>query len=547
MTDNTQIIAFFSAGGVFKKLKPETQRKAFDDLSSDFAAEFDRDATDDDWQVCVQYIADRAKSKRDQETAKLARQQEKAARLAAMPVSGGVDCATAHIDKRKPGLYVLTSAQNNTEIDATFLASLKVYCAQHGAELLIGVTPYNQNAYRKLEDEDQVIWFDPAIREYLVDTQVDLGGLHFVGNANVIPTSKYPTTGFESASPAGVDVVVPASVIELRVGAALKGASTKRIAGTGSVTKRNYIPRKAGSIAGYRHCFAAIVVDTRDGTMRHLQQVEGAQGFYDLDGFYSPHGFKPLAAGDMAAIQPGDIHAEKMEEKNLTNLLDMIDEYQPAHVVLHDVLDFSSRNHHNIKDPLFLHSQFVKGNTVRGDLCTVSDVLNRIGYAAECVGGYVEIVESNHDLALETWIKTTDWRSDPINARVYLQVADAAVAAQEAGEKHNMLEHAYWNVGKGEQENINFHKTDDSLPIAGVEMGNHGHNGANGARGNPKGFAALGVAINTGHTHAPSIYWPCFTAGVTASLEMGYNVGASSWAIAHTFTYENGQRQIIFA
>jgi hypothetical protein len=541
---NTEIIAFFSAGGVFSKRTAETQRKAFDALAEAFKADFDRDMAESDWQTCLDYIASKAKAKQEREAAKIAREAEKAAKLAAMPVSGGVDCATAHIETRPAGLYVLTSAQNNTDVDPYFLASLKRYCEQHDATLLIAVTPYNQNAYRKLEDEEQNIWFDPAIRDYLVDTQVDLGGMHFVGNANVIPTSKWPTSGFESASPAGVDVIVPASVIELRVGAALKGASTKRIAGTGSVTKRNYIPRKAGSIAGYRHCFAAVVVDTRDGTLRHLQQVEGAQGFYDLDGFYSPHGFKPLVSGDLAAIQPGDIHAEKMEGENLDNLIDMIETYNPDHVILHDVLDFSSRNHHNVKDPLFLHSQFVKGNTVLGDLEAVSSVLDTIAGAAR----RVHIVESNHDLAVETWIKTADWKADPINAQVYLDIANAAVTAQADGVSLNMLEYAYNEIGGGNYDHkIDFHTTDESLMIAGVEMGNHGHNGANGARGNPKGFASLGVAINTGHTHSPSIYWPCFTAGVTASLEMGYNMGASSWAVAHTFTYENGQRQIVFA
>ena len=83
--------------------------------------------------------------------------------------------------------------------------------------------------------------------------------------------------------------------------------------------------------------------------------------------------------------------------------------------------------------------------------------------------------------------------------------------------------------------------------IAGVQMGSHGHNGANGSKGSPKQFSALGVPINTGHTHSPSIYGSCYTAGVRASLDMGYNVGASSWAVADTITYANGQRQILFA
>jgi hypothetical protein len=52
--------------------------------------------------------------------------------------------------------------------------------------------------------------------------------------------------------------------------------------------------------------------------------------------------------------------------------------------------------------------------------------------------------------------------------------------------------------------------------------------------------------MNTGHTHTPSILGACYTAGVAGSLEMGYNIGASSWRLANILTWPNGQRQIIF-
>ena len=51
--------------------------------------------------------------------------------------------------------------------------------------------------------------------------------------------------------------------------------------------------------------------------------------------------------------------------------------------------------------------------------------------------------------------------------------------------------------------------------------------------------------MNTGHTHTPSIYGGVYTAGVAGSLDMGYNVGASSWTQTHLITYANGQRTLI--
>lgn len=540
----TEIIAYFSAAGVFRKKTPETQRKAFDDCSDDFRAEFDRELSDDDWQTLLDYQAEKFEAKRKREAAKIARDADKAAKLAAKPVASAQDSATAHIEKYPAGKYILTVAQNNTDVDATFFASLQEYAKLHGATILVAQTTYNKSAFRQPGlDESDDLWFDPMIKPYLVRGHIDLDGTHFIADANVIVTTKWPTSGFDGITPSGVNAIIPASKIELRVSAALKNTNkTKVIASTGTVTKRNYILRKAGAQAGFAHSIGALFVDTVNNTLRHLEQVDGATGFYDVDGYYSPLGF--ISGADVAALQLGDVHAEKMTWENKKRALDLIATLRPDNLILHDVLDFSSRNHHNIKDPIFIHAQHIARNTVEKDLQNVAKVIQTFAEYAK----NVVIIESNHDLALTTWLKNADFKLDPTNAIVYLDCMLAQYRATEQGNKaFNLLEYACNNIGTLTNDNVHFHKTDESVIIAGVEMGNHGHNGANGARGNPKGFANLGIAMNTGHTHSPSIYGPCYTAGVAASLEMGYNVGPSSWAIADIVTYENGQRQILFA
>lgn len=546
---NTEIIAFFSAAGIFRKKSPENQRKAFDAESEAFAAEFDRDLTDSDWQMLCEYQAEKQEAKRKRESEKLARDAAKAAKLEALPVAGGNDSATDHISAYPAGKYILTCAQNNTLVDDIFWTSLLEYANRHNAQILVAKVLYNKKAFRQPGvDESDEYWFDEKVKPYLVEGHLNLNGSHFIADANVIPTSKWPTSGFDGVTPSGINAIIPATKIELRVGAALKGANTKVIMSTGTVTKRNYILRKTGAIAAFGHSVGALFIDTENNVFRHLERMENVNGFYDIDGFYSPSGFEFAKPGNVAALQLGDIHAEKTEDKNLDSALELISYLQPTNIVLHDVLDFSSRNHHNVKDCTFIHKQTVAGNTVKNDLTMLARVLDDIADAAN--GSALHIVESNHDLAIMTWLKNTDFKDDPLNACVYLDCMLALYNHVENGAKSyfNMLAYAYANIGDGAYADcIRFHETDESLVIAGVEMGNHGHNGANGARGNPKGFANLGVPMNTGHTHSPSIYGPCYTAGVTASLEMGYNVGASSWAIAHVVTYENGQRQILFA
>lgn len=539
---NTEIIAFFSAAGVFRKKTAETQRKAFDDCAEDFAVEFERDMSESDWQLCLNYMADKAEAKRKREKARLDREAAKAAKLAAMPVAAGADTATDHVQTLEPGIYVLTAAQNNTYVNSDFLASLEVFCEVEGAKMLIAKALYNKNAFRQPGiDESEDLWFDEKVKPYLVEGHFNLGGLDFLADANIIPTAKHPTSGFDGAG-AG-DIVVPATKIELRCTPALKGAKVNRIASTGAVTKRNYILRKAGAVAAINHNIGALVVDTRGKTpsIIHVEQMEGFSGFYYGASLFTPQG-EENALGKVAAIQLGDLHCEKMDQNNWNDAIDLIQALEPSNIILHDVLDFTSRNHHNINDPLHMFKH--REGTVEDDIKDLTWHLNNLTARAATYSN-IYIIESNHDLALERWLKESDFKDDPINALFYLRCMTAYYEALEQGDNFNVLEFACREI-VGLDNDVNFHTTDESLVIAGVEMGNHGHNGPNGSRGNPKTFGKLGVPMNTGHTHSPSIYGNCYTAGVTGSLNMGYNVGPSSWAVAHVVTYENGQRAIIF-
>lgn len=554
MTVSIATMAFFKAAGVFRVKTDEKARERFDDALADYV---ESDACNSDVEISdggAALFADLLTARDNQKAAKIAgeiaRAEKKAAKEAAdkaKPVSAGMSGSRDHITVLPAGRYVLTSAQNNTDVDVDALASLHTFAKAKGANLLIGRMTYNKGGFQQPDvDATEGVYYADAVREYLVNGTLDLGGVfYFLADANIVPTAKWPTSGFGAESPSDVGLIVPATRIEMRTMPKLKNdARVKTVSATGTVTKRNYIMRKTGNQAATAHCIGAIYVDTETNEIRVLQQMEGETGFYDIDGFYSPDGFRKLEAGDVAAFQPGDIHAEKTSEEAIQATIALVKRYKPENVFLHDLLDFSSRNHHNIKDPFFLHSQYLANATVEGDLITASDVATL--FAKAYTKATVQVIVSNHDQAADTWLRGTDWRFDPINAEVYLEMALAKVKAAKAGDNtHNTLEYAYRNIAKGKATNIVFRALDQSVIVAGVEMGSHGHNGANGSKGSPKQFASLGVPMNTGHTHSPSIYGSCYTAGAL-EMEMGYNVGASSWAVAHTITYRNGQRQILF-
>ena len=348
--------------------------------------------------------------------------------------------------------------------------------------------------------------------------------------------------------------MIPATKISLEIAAALKNSPTKILVSTGAITKINLIMRKAGAVAAIEHCIGATFVDTTGEIpiIRTLQLMPESDCFYDYDQVYFADGSsRKIEPGDVAALQPGDIHAEKMTDDNLKSIIKLIRELCPENLILHDVIDFSACNHHNNKDCTFNHLQSINNQTVAGDITKMAELIDKL-ISEMGSGGNVRVIESNHDLAINTWLKNSDFKIDQVNAVTYLKCMLALYEYQKRNgdsDDFSMLEYAYNAIGKGKNglnPQLIFNRVDESCIIAGVEMGCHGHNGANGSKGTPKQFRKLGIPINTGHTHSPSIYGKVYTAGVSASLEMGYNVGASSWMITHIVTYQNGQRQIIF-
>jgi hypothetical protein len=225
----------------------------------------------------------------------------------------------------------------------------------------------------------------------------------------------------------------------------------------------------------------------------------------------------------------------------------MIDTLRPKFQFANDLADFTSRNHHSIGDPYFRFKTHIHGNdSVR------SDIFNVIATLEDMDRDFCKtvVVESNHDLALERWLKNADYKIDPENAIFFLECQLKKYKTIEAGDfGFSVFEWAVKNNSK-ELDHVRFLKTDESFRICdedgnGIECGQHGHNGANGSRGGVAVFQRLGSRHNVGHTHTATIKDGVYYAGVMAKLDMGYNVGGSSWSQSCIITYPNSKRTII--
>lgn len=465
------------------------------------------------------------------------------------PVAAGQFYDHHHsIKKAKGSRFILTSAQNNTFVHSAFLAALEQYASYVGAQIIVGTFSYNKNGFQNLE-KGEAEWFDNKIKGYIIDEPLKLAeDLIWCGELNILPTAVNALSGFHSYTKSSSGII-PHAKLQMESLPRQKHADPRFAYTTGCVTQRNYIQKNAGQKASFHHIFGALIVEVDkegDWFVRQLIADTDTGNFHDLDNFVTPEGVFQIDG--VEAINWGDIHAEKLDPVvagvSFNNKDSILDTLRPRYQFVHDVLDFEARNHHNINDPYFRFQAHIKGKeAVINNVHAVARVLRDMA-RSYCT---TVVVESNHDLALQKWLKTSDYRNDPVNALFFLQCQyETYKEFSKGNDNFSVFEFALSIVDPA--LDVKCLKVDESFMVCGdngIECGNHGHTGINGSRGSALGYTKLGSRINIGHSHSARIIDGVYQAGVTGNLDMGYNVGGTTWSNSHIVTYANSKRTII--
>lgn len=474
------------------------------------------------------------------------------------PLIGGVLSSPDKLRDRAQGkTFVFTSAQSNTLLHDKFFKGLLAYCEFKGAELHISRFTYNKQGLGaanskvgKDKSTDDDTWFDPRIEPYISDTSLEVTpDLVWCGELNIIPTRVNPISGFQNYTRRASSILPHAKMFMESV-ATMKDDAAKMIYTTGAVTQRNYIQKAAGQKADFHHVFGAVVVEVdEDGTWWARQiNADGTGAFYDLDLHVDP--VQGITDGiRVQAVTHGDLHGNKLDDGIADAVFKeggILDCLLPREQFFHDTIDFQPRNHHNIKDPHFLHEMYVKGTSkVDDEFKRMGHFLMNDAYRDWCNSF---IVVSNHDQAVNGWLRNISGASDPMNVKDWHYWNYWVTAQVELGNTPHPFKDwlsRYTSDPRAEIKQPRFLLEDDSYRILGeIEAALHGHLGPSGARGTPRNIRSAGK-VNSGHTHSAGIFEGVYTAGVYGKLDMGYNKGLSSWSHSMVVTYPNAKRTIL--
>jgi hypothetical protein len=278
--------------------------------------------------------------------------------------------------------------------------------------------------------------------------------------------------------------------------------------------------------------------------LRHLHFDEKSGSCIDLNKRYYADSVEN--APRALALVMGDTHVDSVDPAVMDATFGksgMVEILQPEHLVWHDLLDGYSVNPHHKGDPMIAVGKFVgQAGSVR------EEVERAIKFVAEHTPAKTKsvIVPSNHNDFLSRWIKTHDWKSDPLNAEFYLETALEIVRKTSYSARGTEYPEAFslW-FNKAKIARAEMLEIDQSFMLADVELGMHGNLGPNGVRGSITNLRRISNKSIIGHAHSPGIEEGCYQVGTSTYLRLEYNRGASSWLNAHCVLNADGKRQLL--
>ena len=461
---------------------------------------------------------------------------------AANTMAGNERAQAAQLPVKTGKSFIITTAQNNTKVSSIFSQLIDI-SQDLGAELVVMPTRYNTKAFSPAM-ESETEYFDPAVAPFLVDSDlwlVEENAVKLAVSASVLCTAKKPVNAAKQLNTGENVTVVSGTKQQLLTLPSLNGDTIKEGWVTGACTCYNYTDTRAGREAESDHIFGALLVEVLDdNTISTTNLVQGDDGSIL---FYSQ------ATGEYYGIDPvavlGDLHCEVYDPKNWKKTLIWLGVVAPSLIVVHDILHFATKSHHNRNDAKHLY--LTKNDTVERDLAQVINQLNELTAIAP-----VYIVESNHNSAIDNWLHDQSVKIgyDAHNKRLFHLLNWLVCDSLDSGSDANALQIALENTDLANlpelNEGIEWGRMDKTALCYGVDISQHGHKGQNGSQGNHNQISQWRLDMVTGHTHSPAISGSLLTVGVTARMDQGYNRGgASSWQQSHGLIHRNKTKQIV--
>lgn len=425
--------------------------------------------------------------------------------------------------------YIVTSYIPNADLNYQFIYALQKCADIEGAELLVGQC---KNNYKSDLIDPFELMIQEELGEHLVTSFKKLNNkiaIHdFHESVNVID----PLSGIESDVADRGCLIIPFPRHRFKtVPRMLRESGAPRAAWcTGSISHPYYKDTKSGSRMSRYHVYGALMVEVIDDEYFNIRQLTwDGYGFYDLDKYYTQDGV--TKGNNIIALSMGDDHAVFQDPEVMEATYKLIEKLNPNYLFRHDTFDACSVTHHLVGKHI---TKALVDLTLEEEARITSRCLKHVESNFPHVNQVM--VASNHPEHLDRYLDEGRYKDDAQNHILALELA------WQKAQGKNVVEYLLTKFQP--LSKVQFLARKQSFKVLGIEMGDHGDEGANGAKGSTKekGIVYGGKSV-TGHTHSPEIgVYGNYVNGTSTFLSLGYtkDSGSSSWLNTHTIVYKNG-------
>lgn len=445
--------------------------------------------------------------------------------------------------------FVITTAVSGQQVHSGFIDSIRRYCEENNAKLLI--LPSHDPAHNL---DNEIDWhFDPHIMgDDIIFEETVLNSNFFISGIRVTAKQINPITGLNELSQTKGSFISasPKQFLEYDAVSANKLPHARMT--SGACTLPNYNSSRGNSqrtsyIATFQHTIGAVIVEIKDDNIYHFRQIQAADNgsFCDLGVEYSPKKSKKLIGKDAPVLVMGDYHAGEHDNSAVNAWIEVINKLGIQEVVFHDMFNGASINHHEEHDMMNRAERIRKGlNSLETELTITANEFDRILGLKSVKTGIV--VKSNHDDFIDRWVRPYKFAKDPVNVEFGTALASKIIERSKAGMRSDFFKTALeLNGPPKNMSKITWLTADSDYVVGDIHLGAHGDRASNGSRGSIKGLAKSYPKCVVGHSHTPGIFKGAFQVGTSSLLRLGYNKGPSSWVHCSCLVYRNGQRQLI--
>lgn len=434
---------------------------------------------------------------------------------------------------KKKRKFLITWAQNSTAVHENFISNIESYAKFINADIHVIAGRY-KNPTSVFTDKDYDVWADRIIQYLDAGRHEVHKHMWIMSDVKIQPTAVDPMVGLQGMS--GINSCVFGSPkVQMETIPVLEGNLPKLMMTTGACTVKNYTDSKAGKKGEFHHTLGFVIVEIKNEEIFFSRQITATDDGNFTDLFYKVEDGNVTKIDTIAAAVLGDLHYGQHDERVLDKTLDLFKSLKPENVILHDVFDGLSINHHESKDPFIQYQREVDGtNSLKVEIESMLEGLEKFS------DYNVSIVRSNHDDFLDRWLKNTDWRkANTLKNSIEYMEFSALLLKGEAPKGIipyliNKKFPSFRTLGRS-----------DSLVVNGWELAQHGDIGSNGSRGSLMQFRKLNTKIVVGHYHSPGRKDGALAVGTSTKLRVNYNLGPSGWLQSHVIIHHDGKAQHI--